>query len=93
MLMHLKTPIIVGSYVNDVGSAVGLNSPLYNISSIGIEVVFQVDASDQETVSLGDSVEIELPTDEKSPNGYYFYRPGCNTNSSRRIYRSNFRSP
>ena len=62
-----ETPIIVGSYVNDVGSAVGLNSPLYNISSIGIEVVFQVDASDQETVSLGDSVEIELPTDEKVP--------------------------
>ena len=60
-----ETPIIVGSYVNDVGSAVGLNSPLYNISSIGIEVVFQVDASDQETVSLGDSVEIELPTDER----------------------------
>ena len=62
-----ETPIIVGSYVNDIGSAVGLNSPLYNISSIGIEVVFQVDASDQETVSLGDSVEIELPTDEKVP--------------------------
>jgi uncharacterized protein (UPF0333 family) len=59
------TSIIVGSYVNDVGSAVVLNSPLYNISSIGIEVVFQVDASDQETVSLGDSVEIELPTDER----------------------------
>ena len=57
----------MGSYVNDVGSAVGLNSPLYNISSIGIEVVFQVDASDQETVSLGDSVEIELPTDERVP--------------------------
>ena len=62
-----KTPIIVGSYVNDVGSAVVLNSPLYNISSIGIEVVFQVDATDQETVSLGDSVEIELPTDERVP--------------------------
>ena len=62
-----KTPIIVGSYINDVGSAVVLNSPLYNISSIGIEVVFQVDATDQETVSLGDSVEIELPTDERVP--------------------------
>ena len=62
-----KTPIIVGSYVNDVGSAVALNSPLYNISSTGIEVVFQVDATDQETVSLGDSVEIELPTDERVP--------------------------
>jgi len=61
------TSVIVGSYVNDVGSAVVLNSPLYNISSIGIEVVFQVDASDQETVSLGDSVEIELPTDERVP--------------------------
>ena len=62
-----ETPIIVGSYINDVGSAVVLNSPLYNISSIGIEVVFQVDATDQETVSLGDSVEIELPTNERVP--------------------------
>ena len=62
-----KTPIIVGSYINDVGSAVVLNSPLYNISSIGIEVVFQVDATDQETVSLGDNVVIELPTDERVP--------------------------
>ena len=62
-----KTAIIVGSYINDIGSAVTLNSPLYNISSIGIEVVFQVDATDQETVSLGDSVEIELPTDERVP--------------------------
>ena len=62
-----KTSIIVGSYISDVGSAVTLNSPLYNISSIGIEVVFQVDATDQETVSLGDSVEIELPTDERVP--------------------------
>ena len=62
-----KTPIIVGSYLNDVGSAVVLNSPLYNISSIGIEVVFHVEATDQETVSLGDSVEIELPTDERVP--------------------------
>ena len=62
-----KTAIIVGSYISDVGSAVTLNSPLYNISSIGIEVVFQVDATDQETVSLGDSVEIELPTNERVP--------------------------
>ena len=62
-----ETPIIVGSYINDVGSAVVLNSQLYNISSIGIEVVFQVDATDQETVSLGDSVEIELPTNERVP--------------------------
>jgi len=62
-----KTSVIVGSYINDVGSAVALNSPLYNISSTGIEVVFQVDASDQETVSLGDSVQIELPTDERVP--------------------------
>ena len=62
-----KTAIIVGSYINDIGSAVTLNSPLYNISSIGIEVVFQVDATDQETVSLGDSVEIELPTNERVP--------------------------
>ena len=62
-----KTSVIVGSYINDVGSAVALNSPLYNISSTGIEVVFQVDASDQETVSLGESVQIELPTDERVP--------------------------
>ena len=62
-----KTPVIVGSYINEVGSAVALNSPLYNISSTGIEVVFQVDATDQETVSLGDSVQIELPTDERVP--------------------------
>ena len=62
-----ETAIIVGSYINKVGSAVVLNSQLYNISSVGIEVVFQVDASDQETVSIGDSVEIELPTDERVP--------------------------
>jgi hypothetical protein len=62
-----ETSLIVGSYINEVGSAVGLNSPLYNISSIGIEVVFQVDATDQETVSLGERVEIELPTDERVP--------------------------
>ncbi|MDB2326837.1 hypothetical protein N9V32_02455 [Candidatus Actinomarina sp.] len=62
-----ETSLIVGSYINEVGSAVALNSPLYNISSIGIEVVFQVDATDQETVSLGDRVQIELPTDERVP--------------------------
>ncbi len=62
-----KTPIIVGSIINDLGSAVALNSPLYNISSVGIEVVFQVDATDQETVTLGKNVEIELPTDERVP--------------------------
>ena len=60
MLTHQKHSIIVGSYINEVGSAVVLNSPLYNISSIGIEVVFQVDATDQETVSLAYRVEIEL---------------------------------
>ena len=47
-----ESPIIIGSYISDIGSAVSLNSQLYNISSIGIEVVFQVDASDQETVLL-----------------------------------------
>ena len=62
-----KTPIIAGSIINDLGSAVALNSPLYNISSVGIEVVFQVDATDQETVTLGKNVEIELPTDERVP--------------------------
>lgn len=61
------TSIIAGSIINDVGSAVALNSPLYNISSVGIEVVFQVDATDQETVTLGKNVEIELPTDERVP--------------------------
>ena len=67
-----ESPIIIGSYISDIGSAVSLNSQLYNISSIGIEVVFQVDASDQETVSLGDSVEIELPTDERVPTEITF---------------------
>ena len=62
-----NTSIIAGSIINDVGSAVALNSPLYNISSVGIEVVFQVDATDQETVTLGKNVEIELPTDERVP--------------------------
>ena len=62
-----KTPIITGSIINDLGSAVALNSPLYNISSVGIEVVFQVDATDQETVTIGKNVEIELPTDERVP--------------------------
>ena len=62
-----NTSIIAGSIINDVGSAVTLNSPLYNISSVGIEVVFQVDATDQETVTLGKNVEIELPTDERVP--------------------------
>ena len=62
-----QTPIITGSIINDLGSAVALNSPLYNISSVGIEVVFQVDATDQETVTLGKNVEIELPTDERVP--------------------------
>ena len=62
-----NTPIITGSIINDLGSAVALNSPLYNISSVGIEVVFQVDATDQETVTLGKNVEIELPTDERVP--------------------------
>ena len=66
------SPIIIGSYINDTGSAVSLNSQLYNISSIGIEVVFQVDASDQETVSVGYSVEIELPTDERVPTQITF---------------------
>ena len=66
------SPIIIGSYINDTGYAVSLNSQLYNISSIGIEVVFQVDASDQETVSVGDSVEIELPTDERVPTQITF---------------------
>ena len=66
------SPIIIGSYINDTGSAVSLNSQLYNISSIGIEVVFQVDASDQETVSVGDSVEIELPTDKRVPTQITF---------------------
>ena len=78
-----ETPIIVGSYINKVGSAVVLNSQLYNISSIGIEVVFQVDASDQETVTLGDNVEIELPTDERVTYSYNIHRSSCYTNSNR----------
>ena len=62
-----KTPIIVGSYINDVGGAVTINSQIYNISSIGIEVIFSLPAADQDTVTLGEGVEIELPTDERVP--------------------------
>ena len=39
--------------------------PIYNISSTGIEVVFQIDASDQDMVSLGNEVKVELPSGEK----------------------------
>ena len=60
-----QTAIIVGSYVSSEGSAVGVNSQMYNISSTGIEVVFQIDASDQDMVSIGDSVEVELPSEER----------------------------
>jgi hypothetical protein len=60
-----ETSIIVGSYVTSEGSAVGVNSQMYNISSTGIEVVFQIDASDQDMVSIGDSVEVELPSEER----------------------------
>ena len=60
-----ETPIIVGSYITSEGSAVAANSQMYNISSIGVEVVFQIDASDQDMVSVGDSVEVELPSEER----------------------------
>ncbi len=59
------TSIIVGSYITSVGSLVGANSQMYNISSTGIEVVFQIEASDQDMVSLGDIVQVELPSEEK----------------------------
>src|SRR5210317_1006054 len=60
-----ETPIIVGSYITSEGSAVTANSQMYNISSTGVEVVFQIDASDQDMVSVGDSVEVELPSEER----------------------------
>lgn len=60
-----ETSIIVGSYITSVGSLVGANSQMYNISSTGIEVVFQIEASDQDMVSLGDIVQVELPSEEK----------------------------
>jgi hypothetical protein len=60
-----KTPIIVGSYIISEGSAVAANSQMYNISSTGVEVVFQIDASDQDIVSVGDSVEVELPSEDR----------------------------
>ena len=60
-----ETPIIVGSYITSEGSAVAANSQMYNISSTGVEVVFQIDASDQDIVSVGDSVEVELPSEDR----------------------------
>ena len=60
-----KTSIIVGSHISSEGSAVAVNSQIYNISSTGIEVVFQIDASDQDMVSLGNEVKVELPSGEK----------------------------
>ena len=60
-----ETPIIVGSYITSEGSAVAANSQMYNISSTGVEVVFQIDASDQDMVSIGDSVEVELPSEDR----------------------------
>ena len=60
------TPLIVGSYINKVGGAVTINGQMYNISSTGIEVLFWLPAADQDTVALGENVEIELPTDERT---------------------------
>jgi len=60
-----ETPIIVGSYITSEGSVVAANSQMYNISSTGVEVVFQIDASDQDIVSVGDSVEVELPSEDR----------------------------
>src|SRR6056300_868424 len=60
-----ETPIIVGSYITSEGSVVAANSQMYNISSTGVEVVFQIDASDQDIVSVGDFVEVELPSEER----------------------------
>ena len=39
---------------------------MYNVSSTGIEVLFWLPAADQDTVALGENVEIELPTDERT---------------------------
>ena len=61
-----STPLIVGSYINKVGGAVTINGQMYNVSSTGIEVLFWLPAADQDTVALGENVEIELPTDERT---------------------------
>jgi hypothetical protein len=61
-----KTPIIVGSYINKIGGAVTINGQIYNSSSTGIEVIFSLPAADQDTVTLGEGVEIEFPTDERT---------------------------
>ena len=67
-----KTPLIVGSYINKVGGAVTINGQMYNSSSVGIEVLFWLPAADQDTVTLGESVEIELPTDERTDTSIKF---------------------
>ena len=56
-----ETAIIVGSHISDKGSVTSNNAQLYNISTTGLEVVFSIEAADQDIVNLGDSVEVELP--------------------------------
>ena len=57
--------MIVGTYINKVGGAITINGQIYNTSSTGVEVFFWLPAADQDTVTLGEEVEVELPTDER----------------------------
>ena len=59
------TELIVGTYINKVGGAITINGQIYNTSSTGVEVFFWLPAADQDTVTLGEEVEVELPTDER----------------------------
>ena len=49
-----------------VGSEMCIRDRIYNSSSTGIEVIFSLPAADQDTVTLGEGVEIALPTDERT---------------------------
>jgi hypothetical protein len=59
-----ETAIIVGAHISDKGSITSSNAQLYNISTTGLEVVFSIDAADQDIVNIGDFVDVELPNGE-----------------------------
>jgi hypothetical protein len=59
-----ETAIIVGAHITDKGSITSSNAQLYNISTTGLEVVFSIDAADQDIVNIGDFVDVELPNGE-----------------------------
>ena len=59
-----ETAIIVGAHISDKGSITSSNAQLYNISTTGLEVVFSIEAADQDIVNLGDFVDVELPNGE-----------------------------